>query len=79
VLAFITDAEVVVRILDHLGLPSTPPLAPAGVPPESGQLGFQSGPDDAYFIAPPPATNSSNQAASTVTPGSASRLRKPFG
>ena len=34
-LAFITDPPVVHKILDHLGLPSEPPLiAPARAPPQ---------------------------------------------
>jgi hypothetical protein len=63
VIAFITEAAAVRRILDHLGLPSTVPrLAPARDPPQmefdsfgSGLDAFDAGPHeellDAAFTA----------------------------
>ncbi len=54
VIAFITEPEVVVRILDHLGLPSTPPpLAPSRAPPGCQTFGFETGPDADSFVDPP--------------------------
>ena len=36
-IAAITDQDVIVKILDHLGLPSEPPqVTPAGPPPHHG-------------------------------------------
>jgi hypothetical protein len=52
VIAFLTDPEVVPRILVHLGLPSTPPpLAPARAPPVP--LAFETGPEPDDCVDPP--------------------------
>jgi len=54
VIAFITEPEVVAHILDHLGLPSTPPpLAPCRGPPACESLGFETGPEADYSMDPP--------------------------
>jgi len=47
VIAFLTDPPVLKRILDHLGLPSTPPaVAPARSPIDEAGLFADEFPDD---------------------------------
>jgi len=49
VIAFLTDPDVVHRILRHLGLPTTPPeVAPARAPPQTDSAGWF----DADFVDP---------------------------
>jgi hypothetical protein len=53
-IAFITEPKVVAQILDHLGLPSTPPpLAPCRGPPGCQPLGPEMAPAADYFVDPP--------------------------
>lgn len=54
VIAFITEPKVVAQILDHLGLPSTPPpLAPCRGPPDCQPPVPEMAPAADYFVDPP--------------------------